>query len=180
MRAKSNRLLRSSFAKWRLRLLLARLRPQLQPWQHLAAVAEPARRAYAFRSGARGQERARLAHGNHLAKGLNACGYSAHNAGGSTTPEVPDEIALFDALSATGCAFGPLCRKPTDGEAVLNECCICHSKRVHRSCCIACPVISKVVSEVTGNSSRTVRRCEASPRPTRWSARCRCRSTTRR
>ena len=60
---------------------------------------------------------------------------------------MPDEIALFDAPSATGCAFGALCKRPTDKDTTLNECRICFAKRVHHICCIKCPVIDAVVAE---------------------------------
>ena len=60
--------------------------------------------------------------------------------------EVPDEIALFDAPSATGCAFGTHCLKSTYTDATLDECKICYSK-LHHLCSIKCPVISEVVSE---------------------------------
>ena len=61
--------------------------------------------------------------------------------------QTPDEIALFDVPSATGCAFGALCKRPTDKDATLNDCRICYAKRVHHICCIECPVIDAVVAE---------------------------------
>ena len=67
------------------------------------------------------------------------------------TPGVPDKISLFDEPSATGCAFGTLCREPTDNNVTLKECCICYSKCVHHICCIECPVIDAVVAATMGS-----------------------------
>ena len=36
------------------------------------------------------------------------------------TPGVPDKISLFDEPSATGCAFGTLCREPTGNNVTLK------------------------------------------------------------
>ena len=61
---------------------------------------------------------------------------------------MPSEIALFDEPSVSGCALGVLCKFPTDEEQTLNECKICYSKKVHHLCCVECPVIDGVVSEL--------------------------------
>ena len=67
----------------------------------------------------------------------------------TTTPAVPDVIALFDDLSASGCSYGALCCHPTDAGMKLNECKVCHDKRVHHlCCCVTCPVVCAVVSEI--------------------------------